>query len=236
MEHRMTLEMIPKQIKTRGNLLLHPDEARPVRPQPQPPRAATTGRCYLCGRARNKTTRKSCSKCYKWVCVDHLQTPEWIISRDWPKLVTIRLPPLYFSIPAYGFPWLASYLPYRRSTHSTHIPFHYKFLLKWRTRLCTVLLPNDLLGRNRAGVSRISKFLSQLQLKQPRVSGYFRLTTQLRSTRICESILEEYEDVAMKLFRSGVDNIDIRLCSDSAHFCNQSLDDEYNFEEEKDEL
>ncbi|XP_046682135.1 protein seele [Homalodisca vitripennis] len=52
----------------------------------------------------------------------------------------------------------------------------------------------------------------------------------------CESILEEYEDVAMKLFRSGVDNIDIRLCSDSAHFCNQSLDDEYNFEEEKDEL
>ncbi|KAG8316826.1 hypothetical protein J6590_040075, partial [Homalodisca vitripennis] len=66
---------------------------------------------------------------------------------------------------------------YRRSTHSTHILFRYKFLLKWRTRLRTVLLPNDLLGRNRAGVSRISKFLSQLQLKLPRVSGYFRLTT-----------------------------------------------------------
>uniref|UniRef100_A0A1B6K931 DUF3456 domain-containing protein n=2 Tax=Graphocephala atropunctata TaxID=36148 RepID=A0A1B6K931_9HEMI len=52
----------------------------------------------------------------------------------------------------------------------------------------------------------------------------------------CESILEEYEDVAMKLFRSGVDNIDIRLCSASAQYCNQSLDEEYNFEEEKDEL
>lgn len=49
-------------------------------------------------------------------------------------------------------------------------------------------------------------------------------------------MLEEYEEVALKLFQSGVDNIDIRLCSDSAHFCNQSLDDEYNFEEDKDEL
>ncbi|KAG8250032.1 hypothetical protein J6590_005427 [Homalodisca vitripennis] len=34
------------------------------------------------------------------------------------------------------------------------------------------------LGQTQAGVSRISKFLSQLQLKLPRVSGYFRLTTQ----------------------------------------------------------
>jgi len=52
----------------------------------------------------------------------------------------------------------------------------------------------------------------------------------------CESILDEYEDVAMKLFRSGVDNIDIRLCSNSARFCKQTLQDEYNFEDEKDEL
>jgi len=52
----------------------------------------------------------------------------------------------------------------------------------------------------------------------------------------CQSILEEYEDVALKLFRIGTDNIDIRLCSESAHFCNQSLDEEYTFEEEKDEL
>lgn len=29
------------------------------------------GRCYLCGRARNKSTRKSCERCYKWVCPDH---------------------------------------------------------------------------------------------------------------------------------------------------------------------
>ncbi|KAG8312724.1 hypothetical protein J6590_018364 [Homalodisca vitripennis] len=35
---------------------------------------------------------------------------------------------------------------YRRSTHPTHVLFRYKFLLKWRTRLRTVLLPNDLLG------------------------------------------------------------------------------------------
>ncbi|XP_054279780.1 protein seele [Macrosteles quadrilineatus] len=52
----------------------------------------------------------------------------------------------------------------------------------------------------------------------------------------CESILEEHEDTAMKLFRSGVDNIDIRLCSNSARFCKQTLDDDYNFEDEKDEL
>lgn len=74
MEHRITLEMIPKQIKARGKLLLKLDDGEAAQPHPQPPRTATTGRCYLCGRARNKTTRKSCIKCHKWVCVDHLQS------------------------------------------------------------------------------------------------------------------------------------------------------------------
>lgn len=31
------------------------------------------GRCYLCGRARNKSTRKTRERCYKWVCPDHLK-------------------------------------------------------------------------------------------------------------------------------------------------------------------
>lgn len=31
------------------------------------------GRCYLCGQARNKSTRKSCERCFKWTCPDHLK-------------------------------------------------------------------------------------------------------------------------------------------------------------------
>lgn len=70
MEYRVNLEMMPKQIKTRGKLLLKIEEA----PQTQPPAPrAATGRCYLCGRARNKTTSTWCSKCTKWVCAEHLR-------------------------------------------------------------------------------------------------------------------------------------------------------------------
>lgn len=36
-------------------------------------RNSTTGRCHLCGRARNKTTRKSCSNCNRWTCPAHLK-------------------------------------------------------------------------------------------------------------------------------------------------------------------
>lgn len=77
-QQRISLDMIPRHIRTRGELLLKPLEegARQPQPQPQPQpqRTAVQGRCYLCGRARNKTSRKSCFKCNKWVCLDHLKS------------------------------------------------------------------------------------------------------------------------------------------------------------------
>lgn len=63
---RISNENIPREIRRRGKLLLHLDEEAP----PEQP-AGEKGRCYLCGRARNKTSRKFCSKCKKWVCPDH---------------------------------------------------------------------------------------------------------------------------------------------------------------------
>lgn len=74
-EHRISLEMIPRHIKTRGRLLLQLGNEEAHQPaQPTPQRTAVQGRCYLCGRARNKTTRKSCFKCNKWACLDHLKS------------------------------------------------------------------------------------------------------------------------------------------------------------------
>lgn len=66
-QRRISIETIPREIRRRGRLLLQIEEeaAPPVRPETE------KGRCYLCGRARNKTSRKFCSKCYKWVCPDH---------------------------------------------------------------------------------------------------------------------------------------------------------------------
>lgn len=52
----------------------------------------------------------------------------------------------------------------------------------------------------------------------------------------CQQILDEYEDDVVNLFRNSVDNIDIRLCSEAAKLCNQSIDEEYVFEDERDEL
>lgn len=52
----------------------------------------------------------------------------------------------------------------------------------------------------------------------------------------CQQILDEYEDDVVTLFRSSADNIDIRLCSQAAGLCNQSIDEEYVFEDERDEL
>lgn len=31
------------------------------------------GWCYSCKQTRNKSTKKSCENCFKWVCPDHLK-------------------------------------------------------------------------------------------------------------------------------------------------------------------
>lgn len=68
-ERRIKNSKLPKHIRSRGMKMLGLVEDTPilsVRPK-------GIGRCYLCGRARNKSTRKSCERCYKWVCPDHLK-------------------------------------------------------------------------------------------------------------------------------------------------------------------
>nr|XP_022900752.1 piggyBac transposable element-derived protein 4-like [Onthophagus taurus] len=37
------------------------------------PNTSTVGKCFYCGRQKNKSTRKHCSKCGKWVCPAHLR-------------------------------------------------------------------------------------------------------------------------------------------------------------------
>lgn len=64
---RVAMDTLPKEIRRRGKLLLHIPEEPPV-PRVQ---AGTVGKCFLCGRNRNKSTRKTCDKCQKWVCPDH---------------------------------------------------------------------------------------------------------------------------------------------------------------------
>lgn len=67
---RVVMETLPKEIRLRGKRLLGIQEDPPV-PRERP---VGVGKCYLCGRARNKSTRKTCEVCLRWVCPDHQKT------------------------------------------------------------------------------------------------------------------------------------------------------------------
>lgn len=64
---RITQESLPREIKRRAKIFLGIEEEVAA---VQPPTSAM-GRCFLCGRSRNKTTRRTCSKCNHWVCPEH---------------------------------------------------------------------------------------------------------------------------------------------------------------------
>lgn len=72
MEHRMNMDMVPREIKTRGKLLLKIGNDE-VQPQQAVQGVASKGRCHVCGRARNKTSRNRCVKCNGWACADHMK-------------------------------------------------------------------------------------------------------------------------------------------------------------------
>ncbi|KAJ4426896.1 hypothetical protein ANN_26695 [Periplaneta americana] len=67
---RTFIPQVPIEIRRRGRLLLGIGEQEDPLPTE---RRSTLGRCYECGRSRNKSTRKWCHKCQKWVCKDHLK-------------------------------------------------------------------------------------------------------------------------------------------------------------------
>lgn len=66
-QRRISAQMIPKEIRQRGKLFLKVEECH----ADPPPVHGVLGRCHLCGRARNKSTRKRCFQCTKWVCPEH---------------------------------------------------------------------------------------------------------------------------------------------------------------------
>nr|CAI5839665.1 unnamed protein product [Callosobruchus analis] len=68
-ERRSTIPQLPVALKQQARLLLGTQEQAAVRPQRE--RTGSLGRCHLCGRARNKSTRRFCKKCGDWVCPDH---------------------------------------------------------------------------------------------------------------------------------------------------------------------
>nr|CAI5824751.1 unnamed protein product [Callosobruchus analis] len=60
---------LPVALKLRVRLLLGTQEEAAVRPRRA--RAGSLGRCHLCGRARYKSTRRSCKKCGDLFSPDH---------------------------------------------------------------------------------------------------------------------------------------------------------------------
>nr|CAH7753026.1 unnamed protein product [Callosobruchus chinensis] len=68
-ERRSKLACMPAEIRRRARILLE----IPEEPAPEKEKNGSRGRCYICGRARNKTTRKRCVRCSNWTCVSHLR-------------------------------------------------------------------------------------------------------------------------------------------------------------------
>lgn len=64
---RINDKQMPRTIIERGRHLLGLEENK----EALPPKRSKTGRCVPCGRKKNRSSRKWCDKCYKWICVEH---------------------------------------------------------------------------------------------------------------------------------------------------------------------
>lgn len=68
-EKRSRLPQIPAELKRRSRMHLGIDEpTAPTRDGTE----SSIGRCYLCGRAPSKSTRRWCQSCQNWACKDHM--------------------------------------------------------------------------------------------------------------------------------------------------------------------
>lgn len=72
-ERRIINKSLPKSLRLRGRKLLGIEKETQTAKTLKTKRPGGVEKCYLCGRARNKSTRNSCETCYKWVCSDHLK-------------------------------------------------------------------------------------------------------------------------------------------------------------------
>lgn len=68
-ERRIQIPQVPVGIRKRGAMLLKIETPKFNLAEDRP--AGSRGRCHICGRAKNKTTRRSCTKCHLWVCPGH---------------------------------------------------------------------------------------------------------------------------------------------------------------------
>lgn len=64
---RIEIPGLPAEIKRRGKKLLGIEDPQPQRLIPD----NRVGRCYRCGRQRDRSTRKSCNGCGQKICPDH---------------------------------------------------------------------------------------------------------------------------------------------------------------------
>lgn len=69
MERRSNILSIPRELRRRAKLLLGEEEAGGEVAN----RTGSRGRCYHCGRQRDKSTRKWCFRCQRWTCGEHLR-------------------------------------------------------------------------------------------------------------------------------------------------------------------
>jgi len=77
---RINDKQIPRTIIERGRHLLGLEENK----EALPPKRSKTGRCVPCGRKKNRSSRKWCDKCYKWICVEHQKVicPACFLTQD----------------------------------------------------------------------------------------------------------------------------------------------------------
>lgn len=64
---RVNVPVLPVELKRRARKLLGLDEPQPERQ----PTDNKVGRCYRCGRERDRSTRKCCNQCGRKICPDH---------------------------------------------------------------------------------------------------------------------------------------------------------------------
>lgn len=69
-EFRSTIPSLPVEMRRRARSLLNIAEVVPPLPNRQ---QNSVGRCHICPRNRDKSTRKSCSRCGRFACKDHIR-------------------------------------------------------------------------------------------------------------------------------------------------------------------
>nr|CAI5823661.1 unnamed protein product [Callosobruchus analis] len=69
-EHRSNIPQLPVEIRRRARVLLGVPEPEILS---HPVQENSVGRCYICTRNRNKSTRRYCVQCHRYACKEHMR-------------------------------------------------------------------------------------------------------------------------------------------------------------------